>query len=75
MNQAEILKWAGKGLQVAINLLIATIGVRATKDLILDPIREAMVRDQRGPTDLELDTIMTQIQANSDIIQGTGTPE
>ena len=65
----EIAGLAAKGLGIAVNILIATIGIRATRELILDPIRENMVREQRGPTDDELDILINQMNANTEIIE------
>ena len=54
---------------VTINGLVATIGARQVRELLLDPIRQRMVDEERGPTDEELDAVIASIQARSDRIQ------
>lgn len=56
-------------LGLAIRGTVAGLGVAAA-DKLLDETRKAMVRENRGPTDAEIDALMGRIQARSDRIQG-----
>lgn len=71
MNREQIIDAASRILSGAISVLVATIGVRNTVNLILDPIKQKMVDEQRGPTDAEFDIVFGAIKANTDIIKGT----
>ena len=55
-------------LGFAIRGLVSTLGVRAAQD-ILDETKVKMVADQRGPTDAELEAVVSDIQARSQRIQ------
>jgi len=66
----EILVRASIGvIGVVINGLVATIGARQVRELLLDPVRQKMVDEERGPTDEELDAVIASIKARSDRIQ------
>jgi hypothetical protein len=60
-----------KGVGAAVNLLAAFMGAKQAAE-VLDGIRTDMVANNRGPEDHEIETLMSDIQARSDRIQGSG---
>ena len=55
-------------LGFAIRGLVSTMGIRAAQDVV-DETRTKMVAEQRGPTDEELEEVVSRIKARSDRIQ------
>lgn len=71
MDPNEIAGVLGKALNGIVNAIVALVGVKTTIEMVLDPIRQKMVDEGRGPTDSELDTVFATMKANSDVIQGS----
>ena len=68
LDTTEIAKLAATGLGAAVQILIATMGVKAAEDVI-EGIRKNMVAQQRGPNEAELDAIFDPIIARDKRIQ------
>lgn len=65
---ASLSGLAIQGIGVALNLLVAAIGVRAAKEM-LTQMMETMVEQQRGPTNEELELLIGGLEARSKRIQ------
>lgn len=59
---------AAQLIGLAIRALIAKLGIDAAEK-VLNETRKAMVAEQRGPTDEELDALFDDIEARSQRIQ------
>jgi len=70
MDNEEIVKYATKGINALISIVVAANGVKSAKEDVLDPIVKIMVDEGRGPTDEDLDTVFADLKARSDLIQG-----
>ena len=67
---ATLTGLAVQGVGVALNLLVATIGVRAAKEMLTGMMAQ-MVKDQRGPSMAELEALISGLEARSTRIQGS----
>lgn len=59
-----------QGVGIALNFLVAAVGVRASQQ-ILTQLMENMVKQQRGPTNEELDVLIGGLEARSQRIQNS----